>query len=98
MPLDDACLLRFARARKLDARKAQNQLQATLAWREMFGVDSLSVRLSPAHHASTVTLRCSLLGRGPLPRTLTARLAAAARVLADDRAGVRGPQGLVGRP
>eukprot|EP01050_Picozoa_sp_SAG11_P015217 SAG11_NODE_1950_length_4013_cov_4.004854_3_plen_78_part_00 len=30
MPLDDACLLRFLRARKLDVKKAAAQLRETL--------------------------------------------------------------------
>jgi CRAL/TRIO, N-terminal domain len=41
MPLDDACFLRYSRARNLDVAKAVTMLNATLQWRADFGVQKV---------------------------------------------------------
>jgi CRAL/TRIO, N-terminal domain len=41
MPLDDACFLRYLRARNLDVAKAVTMLKATLQWRAEFGVQNV---------------------------------------------------------
>lgn len=45
MPLDDACLMRYLRARSMDVDKAAAMLRATIAWRHSFGADSIVDRL-----------------------------------------------------
>ena len=38
MPLDDACLVRYLRARENNVEKASTMLTATLEWRQEFGL------------------------------------------------------------
>lgn len=41
MPLDDACLMRYLRARNMDVEKSATMLKATIAWRHSFGADAI---------------------------------------------------------
>lgn len=46
MPLDDACLARYLRARGMDVDKAASMLRNTIAWRHSFGADAIVDRLN----------------------------------------------------
>lgn len=41
MPLDDACLMRYLRARNMDVDKSAAMLKATIDWRHKFGTDDI---------------------------------------------------------
>lgn len=43
LPLDDACLARYLRARSGNVEKAATMLSATLAWRKEFGLPEVRV-------------------------------------------------------
>lgn len=45
MPLDDACLVRYLRARSGDVEKAASMLSATLEWRRQFGLPEVRAAL-----------------------------------------------------
>jgi hypothetical protein len=46
MPLDDACIIRYLRARGMDVAKAGAMLRATIEWRHSFGVDNITSQLA----------------------------------------------------